>query len=934
MVKKILSFLSLVMCVFFLNAQTPLPLNPKVRHGVLPNGLNYYLLHNEEPKGKANFYIAQKVGSTLETESQLGLAHFLEHMAFNGSKNFPGKSMLNYLQTKGIRFGADINAYTAFDETVYNIDNIPTSDVALMDSVLLILHDWSCALSLEDKEIDAERGVIQEEWRSRNDANTRMYNYILPKIYEEYQYTRMPIGTMEVVMNFPYKDLRDYYEKWYRPDQQGIIIVGDFDVDEMEGKVKELFSKIEMPKNVAERTYPAVSDNKEPIFVCFEDPEMKLSRITLSVKYEKTPVEHRNTVENFINEIVIENLMATMINNRLAELSNNPDCPFAYASVYFGDYYVSKTKGAFNIVAIAKDDIESAFSAVMSETMRALKTGFSDSEYQRVKDQLLSNYENLYNERDKTQSESLARELIRTFVDNEPNMGIEGEYQLVQQILTMIPVDMINENIKQIVTPENQVIVISKPQVEGGKPAPTKEAILEIINNATSAEYEAYVDEIITDPLIETMPASGKIIKESSIDNLGVTVWQLSNGAKVYIKQTDFAADEIQFVALAPGGKYAFEGKYPSDLQLVSAAVESSKFGTFDVNKMRKFLSGKNLSIMYQMNGGSHGVSGSTSVKDLETLMQLNYLYFTDIRPDNDVYAATANQYRAILTNQEKDPNSIFMDNFYGTWYDNNPLMKRLNLSDVDAANYDNMLNIAKQTLSNAADFSFIFVGNVDLNTLRPFVEQYIASLPSKNKKTEETDYVVRQAKGQVVNDFEQPMETPKTMVVNVYSGSNLKYNIKNDIYLSLISDVLDIVYTNTLREEEGGTYSPTTQAMINPMTDEWSILYLFETSKEAKDNLCKRAHEELLKLIQNGANEVDFNKVRDAAINQYGINSQKNSYWMNGLREYIRGWDTISEHEKVLKEITLKDFNKFMRNLYNGDNRIQVIMNGVEIQK
>ncbi len=933
MFKKLLSLLSLVMCIFYMNAQTPLPLNPKVRHAVLPNGLSYYLMHNEEPKGKANFYIAQKVGSTLETEKQLGLAHFLEHMAFNGSKNFPKKAMLDYLQTKGIRFGADINAYTAFDETVYNIDNIPTSDVALMDSVLLMLHDWSCALSLEEAEIDAERGVIQEEWRSRNDANTRMFNAILPQIYSEYQYTRMPIGTMEVVMNFPYQDLRDYYEKWYRPDQQGIIIVGDFDVDEMEKKVVELFSKIEMPENAAERVYPTVSDNEAPIYVEFEDPELQFSHITLSIKREKIPFEYRNTLEYYLQTIVIDSAIASMINNRLTELSNDPSCPFAYASVYFDDYYVAKTKSSFNVVAIAKDNLEAAFKAVMSEVMRAIKTGFSDSEFQRIKDEMLSNYEKYYNEREKTESENLAQELIRTFIDNEPSPGIENEYQMIQQILPMIPVEAINQNLSNIVTPQNQVIVVSQPKIEGLQ-LPNKDNILGIINDAISAEYEAYVDEVITDPLIENMPNPGKIVKESTIADWGVTIFELSNGAKVYVKPTDYSADEIQFAAVAKGGQYAFEGQYASDLKLIGAAIESSKLGTFDNNKMRKYLSGKHVGISYNMQHASHGTSGYTTIKDLETLLQLNYLYFTDIRPDQPVYESTVNQYRAILANQEKDPNSIFMDNFYGSWYNNNPLMINLKVADVDAANYENMLKIGRETLSNAADFDFIFVGNVDIEVLRPLVEQYIASLPTSGEKSKVSDYAVCQAKGQVVNDFEQPMETPSTMVANVYSGNNLKYNIKNEIYLSLISDVLDIVYTNTLREEEGGTYSPTTSASMNPLTNEWFVLYLFTTSKDAKDNLCKRAHEEFLKLLANGANEVDFNKVRDAALNQYSINSQKNEYWMGGIRSYVRGWDVISEHEKVLKEITLKDFNDFMKNLYNGDNRIQVIMNGVEIAK
>lgn len=411
MIRKVLSLVMLFAAFVCVNAQTPLPLNPKVKSGVLPNGLSYYIMHNEEPKERANFYIAQKVGSTLETEEQLGLAHFLEHMAFNGTKNYPGKSMLNYLQGKGIRFGADINAYTSFDETVYNINNVPTTDKNLMDSVLLVLHDWSGEILLEDAEIDAERGVIQEEWRSRNSADQRMYTAILPLIYDEYQYEQMPIGKMEVVMNFKPEVLRAYYKKWYRPDQQGIVIVGDFDADEMEKKVKDLFSTIPMPENAAPREYPHVSDNKEPIYASFTDPELRMPRTMISFKSEKVPFELRNTAEVYLNNDLLQNIIVMLINNRLQENALNPDCAYAGVAVMFGDFYVSKTKDSFDVVVIPKSGTEKAVAEVMAIVSRACKTGFMESELDRVKTELLSQYENLYNEREKTDNAAYANEL-------------------------------------------------------------------------------------------------------------------------------------------------------------------------------------------------------------------------------------------------------------------------------------------------------------------------------------------------------------------------------------------------------------------------------------------------------------------------------------------------------------------------------------------
>lgn len=935
MVKKIFSLAFLLMCVLTMSAQTPLPLNPQVRHGVLPNGLSYYLLKNTEPEGRANFYIAQKVGSTLENQDQLGLAHFLEHMAFNGSKNFPGKNMLNYLQSKGIRFGADINAYTSFDETVYNINSIPTSDEALMDSVLLALHDWSCALSLEGDEIEAERGVIHEEWRSRNDANTRMFNAVLPQLFDEYQYTQMPIGTMEVVLNFPHEALRSYYEKWYRPDQQGIVIVGDFDVDVMEKKVIDLFSKIEMPENAAERTYPPVSDNVEPKYITFEDPELQRTLIQLSFKKEKLPFELRNTDLGYYLTYVVESITSAMINNRLSEMSQKADCPFVYAGVSFDNYWVAKTKYSFNVTIIPKDDVKSAFEVAMSEIVRACKTGFNDSELQRVKDQMLSRYEKMYNEREKTDSDDRAQEIIRHFIDNEPTPGIEAEYQMMQQMLPMATVQILNDFAKQILTKENQVLLVSQPQVEG-KTLPAKEEMLSILDNAMNAEYEAYVDEVITDPLIEKMPKKGKIKKEYK-GKFGTTVMELSNGAKVIVKPTDYAADQIAFNAFSIGGQFnALENKEanPSELKLISAAVEASKFGTFDNIKLRKYLAGKNVGISFQMGKAIDNIYGQSTVKDLETMLQLNYLYFTDIRPDAETYNATIEQYRAMLKNAEKNPNTIFMDNVYKTWYDNNPIYTQLKYADLDAANYETMLNVAKKHLDNAADYTFTFVGNVDIDALRPLVEQYIATLPANKKKHDKLVYTGSQAKGQIVNDFKQEMETPSVQVFNVYSDNNIAYSIENEVKLSLLSDVLDIVYTNTLREEEGGTYSPATQAMINPFNNEWTVLYMFVTGDDSKEKLCKRAHEEFLKLLAEGTNEENFNKVKDAALNQYQINSKNNSYWQEAIYQNEMGQDVATNHEAAIKNLTLEEFNAFIKNLYNGNNRMQVIMNGIPVVK
>lgn len=937
MFKKLLSITLMLVAYIAASAQapqgTPLPLNPNVKSGTLPNGMQYFVLHNEEPKGRANFYIAQKVGSTLETPQQLGLAHFLEHMAFNGSKNFPGKAMLNYLQNKGIRFGADINAYTAFDETVYNINNVPTSDVALMDSVLLVLHDWSGSLLLEDAEIDAERGVIQEEWRGRNDANVRMLTSILPQLYEEYQYTRMPIGTMEVVLNFPYKDLRDYYEKWYRPDQQGVVIVGDFDAAEMEQKIKNLFSSIPMPENAAERVYPHVSDNKELIYAPFEDPEFQVTMAQIFFKFDKTPFELRNTLEDYVEKTVFENLTAQMINVRLNEMSQKPDCPFAMASLSFGDYLVAKTKGAISLVVIAKTDIQSAMQAALAEVARSCKTGFTDSELQRAKDEMLSHYEKMYNERNKTNTEALAQELIRHFIDNEPAPGIEGEYQLLQQLLPMLPVQAFNEMAAQMLTADNEAVVIAQPKAEGFT-LPAKEEVEAIINGALNAEYEAYVDEVITDPLIAKMPKPGKIKSKTEVPSIGATEYTLSNGVKVLVKPTTFAEDQVLVGAIRPGGKAQYKGQFANELAFVDEAVEVSKIGVFDQNKLNKYLAGKNVSTNYSTNMYSNRLDGASGKKDLEDMMQLIYATFTNLQPDADAYSALRQQTVSVLANADKNPNKIFNKAVSETWYANAPYATPLDAQMVEAADYNKMLSIAKETLGNAADYTFIVVGNVEPATLEPLLAQYVATLPANAKKlTPKSDYKMLQPTGHVVNEFEQPMESAIVNVFDVISGSNIPYTAANSIMLDLTGSILRTIYTETLREEEGGTYSPYAGAQFNPTTGQWSILYTYSTGADKKETINKRAIDEAMKLFKEGTDDEHFNKAKEAAVNQLKINREKNGYWMSTLSNYALGQSIYEGYAEALNALTLADLNAFMKQLVN-DNRIEVIMDGVETAK
>lgn len=934
MIKKLLSMAMMATVAFMTFAQTPMPLNPEVRHGQLENGLNYYLLHNEEPKERVNFYIAQKVGSTLETQEQLGLAHFLEHMAFNGTKNYPGKNMLNYLQSKGIRFGADINAYTGFDETVYNINNVPSTDKALLDSVLLVLSDWSGSILLEEDEINAERGVIEEEWRSRNNAQTRMFTAILPQIYQEFQYQQMPIGKMEVVRNFPPQAIRDYYHKWYRPDQQGIVIVGDFDVDAMEAKVKELFSKIPMPENAAKREYPHVSDNKEPIFVKFIDKEMPYSMISISFKSEQIPTEMRNTVEAFMQESVILPLIERMINNRLSEYQKDPKCDYSYAGVSFGDFYISKTKAAFDVTIIAKDKIKDALDDAMAIVARACKTGFMDSELVRARDEILADYEKAYNERKSTKSDALARGLIRTFIDNVPNAGAEKNFELMKQLLPMIPVAQINQLAGMILTPENQVIVISQPEKDGMEMVEGSVMTADL-NNIINAEYEAYVDEELPKSLIAKMPKAGKVVSEKT-GAFGTTEFTLSNGVKVIVKPTDFKADEIVMNAFRKGGKNVYPVSQATSVNLVSAAVNDSKFGDIKSSTVEKYLSGKKVSLSFNINNVTTSLEGQTTVKDLKYLMEVLYETMTGLQPDPETFKSDIDQNISILKTQENNPSFIFQQRLSAAQSCGNPLYNNIpSVKMLENANYDEMLKLAKGAMANAADYTFLFVGNVDVNVLKPMLEQYVASLPSKGKAVEMKEISPRPyPTGKVDDHFDQTMATPSTQVFVSSNGTNVPFNIENSCKIDLVGDILDIIYTETLREEEGGTYSPSAFGSMNPFTGRWNLGYWFQTNSDVQAKLQARAEKELNDLLKNGAKADHFNKVREAALKQYEINVRTNSYWTNGLLDYLLGVDIITNHKAALDNMTLEGLNSFMKQLNVEKNRLDFVMTGVPEKK
>ncbi len=928
MAKKLLSLALTLICVLLANAQQPLPLNPEVRHGVLPNGLTYYILHNEQPKKRANFYIAQKVGSALETPEQYGLAHFLEHMAFNGTKNYPGDSMLRYLESKGIRFGADVNAYTDYEETVYNIDNVPTDNTILMDSVLLALRDWSCDLLLEDVEIDAERKVIQEEWRMRNDPSFRFRSAMAPKIFSEPQYQLTPIGTMDVVMNFPYNALRDYYHKWYRPDQQGIIVVGDFNADDMEKKVVEMFSDIPMPENAAPREYVRVSDNDKPLFFAFEDPELKNARVDFQIKYDKIPLEYQNTDVAFVNSMM-QNITADMINTRLYEHTLDADCKYANAGVYFVDMYPSKTKGIFNVAVIAKDDELGGFEDAFQIVVRACRTGFTQSELDRAIENVKSSYDKRFNERNNTNTSVLAKELINAFNDNVPAMGIKAERDFFNNFVTQIPLSAYNQALSKMITLDNQVILIQQQKKEG-KALPTEQKTLALVNDVLNRQYEAYVDEAVTEPLIAQLPSKGKIVKIED-GKFGTTEIYLFNGIKVIVKPTDYKDDEILFQAFMKGGKESYPLEDAANIQMLGDAFGLSNFGSFDSKTITRYLTGTNVKLEYGVGNFTNYFEGSSSVKDLPTLFELIYTSFTNINPNEENYNNSIARIIPQLEAAEKSPEFIFQTHKDNALYAGNPMTATITAHVLKKADYKRIFQLYKESVANPADFTFLFTGNIDMDALKPLLEQYIASLPTSKKEMRKVVAPINTADGEVIDNFTVEMSAPADWLYGFYSGTNVPNTIQNQVKTSLIGDIVKILYTETLREKEGGVYSPMVFSSYDVNNNKWNLVYFLQTNEEQSHRMLELANDIFIKLMKDGATSDQFNRVKGAMLSQYENSVRTNSYWHNNIRLYeLLGKDLITKHRSAIENLTLEDFNAFMRTLYDGSNRIQVNMHGV----
>ncbi len=904
----------------------PVPLDPAVKTGKLDNGLTYFIRHNEWPEKRCDFYIAQRVGSMQEEDEQRGLAHFLEHMCFNGTTHFPGDALKQYLERIGVKFGENLNAYTSFDETVYNINNVNVEIAGAVDSCLLILHDWSHDLLLEDKEIDKERGVIEEEWRVRRSAELRLIEAALPTICKDSKYAeRMPIGTMEVVKNFPYETLRRYYRKWYRPDLQALVIVGDIDPDAVEQKLKEMFADIApAPADAAVREDYPVPDNSEPLVFIGQDKEYTGMMASVMFKSDPLPREMRGTMA-YIAMDFLQDAISGMLNERLNEITRQADAPFSGAGVNFGEFLVAKTKEALSLdISMKENRYTEGIKAAYRELLRASRSGFTESEYQRFKDEYLSQIDAAYEARDKRTNTSLVNAYVRHFLDNVPAAGIEWRHQNMHMIVPNIPLQMINQAIAEL-SQENRAIIVFMPEKEG-LVCPTEQELLTALKEVDAEDITAFTEEVSTEPLVPELKSKVKV-KKITDDIYGAKLITLSNGMKIHVKQTDYSPNKIVFRATSWGGNSLYgNDEYVNSSNI--GMVRQGGLGNFSAVDLNKKLAGKQAGASISVGARSEGIEGNCVKKDLETMLQLVYLNFTSPRRDDDAFISAIERSRNALKNQDLNPQTALQDSVISVVYNNNVRAKRFKEEDLDRINYDRLLEMYRERFANAGDFEYYLVGDVNADSVAPLLAKYLGALPAKGKKEKYKMIDQRMTKGERECYFTKEQDTPNSLNVFLYHAP-MKETLRNDILVDMLQQAMQMLYTETVREDNGGAYGVPVSAGLSDYPEEIATAQIvLPTAPEKRESMTGIVNEGIKEMMEKGPSEENLGKIKEYMLRSHQEDLKNNGYWMNSLVSKTRyDQEFVEGYEECVQGVTVEDIKQVAKQIFGAGNRLVVGM-------
>jgi zinc protease len=861
-------------------AAQQMPVDPQVTIGKFANGMRYYIRANKKPEKRAELRLVIKAGSILEDDDQLGLAHLVEHMAFNGTKNFPKQELIAFIESLGMRFGADLNAYTSFDETVYMLQ-VPTDKPGAMDKAMLILEDWAHNISFDPAEIDKERGVVMEEWRLRRGAGARNTEKLFPIMFKGSRYAnRLPIGTPEIIQNSKAERVKQFYADWYRPDLMAVVAVGDFDKAAVEKLVTSRFGSIPAATKPRPRTSYDVPDRADTGFAINTDKETTTTSVEIDTLL---PAREQGSVNEY-RQKTVDRLFAGMLSSRFSELAQKPDAPFVIGFSGRGSFVGGKKDVAFLSALVKEDGVERGLDALLTEAERVARFGFTDTELARQKESVLRNYERLALEKDNAISASKAGEYIRNFLQNETLPSADDEYTFHKRFLPEITLAEINKLAREWfpTTSQNRLVVVTAPQ-KPGLVIPDEAKLTSVIKAATAKELKPYVDTVASAVLLETPPAPGKIANTSTNETTGLTIWELSNGVRVVLKPTTFRADEILFRATSPGGTSLASEQDYIPASTATQVVTAGGIGKFNAIDLRKMLTGKVASATPFIGELEEGLSGGSSRQDLETMFQLIYLRFTQPRADTNAFAVQATQSKTLLANQTVVPEYAFFEALTRTRYQNHPRRQPSSAATVDQWNLDKSLAFYKERFADASDFTFYFVGSFDTETMKPLVERYLGALPSIRRKETWKDIGVTSPKDIVEKRVEKGIE-PKSQAAIVFTGP-FEFNQQQRVNIRAMSEILQTKLLETIREELGGTYSITASYGFQkfPRSD-YSITIQFGCSPERTEALIKRVFEEIEKFKAEGPTEKQLNDEKEALVREFETNSKQNSYMLNQL--------------------------------------------------
>lgn len=928
---KLLFSTILMLGTFLLSAQTnfdltgKLPDDPAVSKGVLENGLTYYVRANSEPENRAELMLVVKAGSVDEDDDQQGLAHFCEHMSFNGTKNFPKNELINYFESIGMEFGPEINAYTSFDETVYML-KIPLDKPEYMEKGLQVLYDWACQVSDSDDEIDAERGVILEEERLGRGANDRMMKKWLPVFLKDSKYAnRLPIGKIDILKNFKPETLRRFRHDWYRPDLEALVVVGDFDKDEMVSTIREKFSKIPTQENPREKKYFDIPGNNKTLVSIATDKE---AQYPIARVFYKHRLEREKNVGDY-REKIIENLYTGMINNRLAEKTKQADPPFLAGQSGYGHQFGELS--TYTSIAVTQGDkIETGLKEVLLENERVKKFGFTETELERQKTAILNNMEQAYKERNNNKSVTYANEYMRNFlITKEPFPGMENEYAYYKEFVPGITVEEVNELAGKWVTNDNRVVVIMAPDNEKTV-VPREDQVLSLLDEVENSEIQPYVDAVANVPLLSDEPYGSKVISEKTLDKVDAVEWKLENGATVVVKKTDFKDDEILFNAWSLGGSSLYNADHDVSSDLTTDLMTESGIADFDEITLNKMLSDKVFDLSPYISELREGFNGNSSVKDAETMLQMLYLYFTEPRFDEVSYQSLMKQYTTVLENQSNSPEANFRDTLTATLSDYNKREMPMNLDRLKEASFNLMKQIGKERFKNASDFKFFFVGNIDLETFKPLVEKYIGGIPTLDKQEKWVDLGIKKPNG-VINKVVKKGQEDKSIQYIVFHG-DFDYKAQNQVQLNAVSKILNAKLDKVIREEMSSVYSSGTSPSTSKFPDpEYTFSIYYGTSPDKLGEVKQAVFKIINEYAKNGPTKEELNTAKEKLLREREVQLRENSFWLNILSNtyFIKNGDfsEFGNYSELVENLSVDSTKKAFGKYFDFKNYIDVAL-------